>query len=180
MSVTKLENGENWFAVSTRSRQERVATRFLDSVGINTFLPSVTEMRHWSDRKQSVSLPMFPGYLFVRIAERPELRVQVLKTPGVVNFVCHGSLPVPIPQKEIDDIRTVLSERVSCAPYPFLRIGERVRIVGGALDQVQGTLVGRGPDSKLVLSIELIQRSLAIELHDFRVEPVFEGSPHAA
>ena len=85
------------------------------------------------------------------------------------------ALPHPIPEQEIEDVRSVLSQKVDCSPYPFLKTGERVRIIGGALDGVEGTLIGRGPEAKLVISIELIQRSVAVSVYDFNVKPV--GGP---
>jgi len=170
MLATK--NDTCWYAVSTRSRQEKVAAKLLENVGIPTFLPLVTEMRRWSDRHKAVSVPLFSSYVFVQVPAMNEFRVRVLKTPGVVDFVGNRGAPLPIPEKEIRDIRTLVSTNVVCSPYPFLKIGQRVRIVGGALDQVEGTLLGRGSESKLVISIELIQRSLAISVYDLNIEPI--------
>jgi len=87
---------------------------------------------------------------------------------------------LPVAEREIRDIHSVLSNSVACSPYPFLKIGQRVRIVGGALDQIEGTLVGRGSGAKLIISIELIQRSLAISVCDFEVEPVENWNGAAA
>jgi transcription termination/antitermination protein NusG len=162
----------SWYAVWTRSRQEKVAAAALRSADIPTFLPLVTEVHRWSDRNKAVTVPMFPSYLFVQIPASSDLHARTLRTPGVVGFVGNHSGPLAIPQQEIDSVRSVLSQRVDCSPYPFLRTGERVRIVGGALDGVEGTLVGRGPEAKLVISIELIQRSLAVSVYDFNVKPV--------
>ena len=94
------------------------------------------------------------------------------KTSGVVQFVGNRQGAVPIQDKEINDVRTVLEERVSCSPYPFLQLGQRVRIRGGAFDGIEGVLVGRDSASKLVISIELIQRSLAVSVYNLDVEPV--------
>jgi transcription antitermination factor NusG len=162
----------SWYAVSTRSRQEKVAAAALRSADVPTFLPLLTEVHSWSDRKKAVTVPLFPSYLFVQIPASSDLHVRVLKTPGVVGFVCNHSGPLAIPQQEIDGVRSVLSQRVDCSPYPFLRTGERVRIVGGALDGVEGILVGRGPKAKLVISIEVIQRTLAVSVYDLNVKPV--------
>jgi transcription antitermination factor NusG len=106
--------------------------------------------------------------------------VQVLKTPGVVQFVGIRGIPFPVAEKEIRDVQAVLSSSISCMPYPFIKVGQRVRIVGGSLDQIEGTLVGRGPGSKLVISVEIIQRSLAISVSDFEIEPVEKGNDVAA
>jgi transcriptional antiterminator NusG len=148
----------------------------LESLGIRAFLPLVEEVHRWSDRKKAVSVPLFTSYLFVQIPTSRESQVRVLRAPGVVNFVGNHAGPLAIPEKEIDDVRSVLSQRVDYSPYPFLKMGERVRIVGGALDGVEGTLISRGPDSKLVISIELIQRSLAVSVYGCDVKPV--GNSH--
>lgn len=172
MSNMNTNQDARWYAVSTRSRQEKVAAQYLQGAGISSFLPLVTEIRRWSDRKKAISTPLFSGYVFVQILPANELRAQVLKAPGVVQFVGNQSSPLPISEQEIRDIHSILSSRVACSPYPFLKIGQRVRIVGGSLDQIEGTLVGRGSGTRLIISIELIQRSLAISVSDFEVEPV--------
>ena len=180
MSTSPIQEATRWYAVSTRSRQEKVAAQFLQGAGISHFLPLVSEMRRWSDRKKVISTPLFSGYVFVQIPTDNEQRIQVLKTPGVVQFVGNRGIPSPISEKEIRDIQSVLSNSVACEPYPFLKIGQRVRIVGGALDQIEGTLVGRGSGTKLIISVELIQRSLAISVSDLEVEPVENWNGAAA
>jgi transcription termination/antitermination protein NusG len=171
---------DQWYAVSTRSRQEKTAASAIEHLGIQAFVPLVTEVRRWSDRKKAITVPLFPSYFFVRIPVSRDWQVRVLKTPGVVGLVGGPAGPLAIPEKEIDDIRSVLSKKLDCSPYPFLNLGERVRIVGGALNGVEGTLVGRGPDAKLVISIELIQRSLAVSVYGFEVTSVRDRSHIAA
>jgi transcriptional antiterminator NusG len=160
-----------WYAVVSRSRHEKTAAIALTSLGITTFCPFVSEMHHWSDRRKLVDVPLFPGYVFVQIPNSAEAQLQVLKTSGVVQFVGNRQGAVPIQDREINNVRAVLEQRVSCSPYPFLELGQRVRIRGGSLDGIEGILVGRD-SAKLVLSIELIQRSLAVSVYNFDVEPV--------
>lgn len=143
----------------------------LDSLCIPHFLPLVTEVRRWSDRKQTVTMPLFSCYLFVRIPPSSEMQLRVLKVPGVVNFVGNQSGPLPIPEDEIEGVRMALSHGIDCAPYPYFKAGDRVRIVGGALAGIEGTLISSGPDAKLVISIEMIQRSIAISIYGFDIEP---------
>jgi transcriptional antiterminator RfaH len=169
-----------WYAINTRSRQEKVAAKVLENLGIQVFLPLVNEVHRWSDRKKTVSVPLFSSYLFVHIPSSRQSQVRVLKAPGVVNFVGNHSGPLSIPDRQIDDVRSLLSRRVDCSPYPFLRIRDRVRIIGGALDGIEGILVGRGPDTKLVISIELIQRSMAVSLYGYDVKPVGKARSAAA
>jgi transcription antitermination factor NusG len=117
-------------------------------------------------------VPLFPGYVFVQIPNSAEAQLQVRKMSGVVQFVGNQQGAVPIRDKEINDVKAVLEQRVSYSPYPFLQLGQRVRIRGGAFDGIEGVLVGRDSASKLVISIELIQRSLAVSVYNLDVEPV--------
>ena len=128
-----------WYAVSTRSRHENVAASMLAGLGIRYFLPLITEVRRWSDRKQTVSRPLFPCYLFVNIARSCETQLRVLKVPGIVNFVGSAHGPTAIPEGEIDSVRAVLSSGIDCVPHPFLQEGDRVRIVRGVLAGIEGT-----------------------------------------
>ena len=161
-----------WYAVVSRSRHEKLVATALTNTGITAFLPLVSEMHHWSDRQKLVEVPLFPGYVFVQIPSSPESQLRVLKTSGVVQFVGNRCGAVSITDKEISDVRAVLDQKLGCSPYPFLQLGQRVRIRGGSLDGVEGILVRRESDSKLVISIELIQRSLAVSVYNFDVEPV--------
>lgn len=161
-----------WYAVSTRSRQEKVCASVLETLGVKVFLPTVTEIHRWSDRKKAVTVPLFKSYLFVNIAASRQSQLRILKVPGCVNFVGNHSGPLAIPDQEIEDIEALLSERPDCSAYPYLNIGERVRVFGGALDGVEGTLVGKGPGAKLVISIALIQRSMAVSVYGLDVRPV--------
>lgn len=171
-SETTFTNESRWYAVVSRSRQEKLAATALTNTGITVFLPVVSETHSWSDRRKLVDVPLFPGYLFVQIPNSAEAQLRVLKTSGVVQFVGFRSGAVPIQDKEINDVKTLLDQKIRCSPYPFLRLGQRVRIRGGSLEGVEGVLVGRDSASKLVISIELIQRSLAVRVYNFDVEPV--------
>ena len=169
---SETANGLHWYAVWSRSRHEKMVAGALTNVGITTFLPLVTETHRWSDRRKSVDVPLFPGYVFVQIPNSAEAQLQVRKMSGVVQFVGNQQGAVPIQDKEINDVRAVLEQKVSCSPYPFLQLGQRVRICGGAFDGIEGFLIGRDSASKLVISIELIQRSLAVSVYNLDVEPV--------
>jgi transcription antitermination factor NusG len=170
--MTILAEKPMWYAVSTRSRQEKVCASVLETLGVTVFLPTVTEIHCWSDRKKAVTVPLFKSYLFVNVAVSRQSQIRVLEVPGCVNFVGNHSGPLAIPDQEIEDIRALLSERPDCSAYPYLNIGERVRVFGGALDGVEGTLVGKGPGAKLVISIGLIQRSMAVSVYGLDVKPV--------
>ena len=161
-----------WFAVQTRPRHEKRVSAELQEKGINAFLPVVSTTRQWSDRRRIVELPLFSQYVFVRIAQNLNTRVSVLRTSGVTNFVGPRGIGVPISDQEIDGVRRVVAQGVSVSPHPFLNVGNRVRIRGGALDGLQGILTAVNGDQTLVLSVKLIQRSLAIRIAGFAVEPV--------
>jgi transcription antitermination factor NusG len=162
----------HWYAIQTRSRHEKMVVRQLQEQGVTTFLPITTQVRQWSDRRKLVDFPLFPGYAFVRMLYTPEQRLQVLRTEGVVNFVGTGGHGVAIPEKQIDDIQTILASKIPCESYPFLKIGQRVRIRGGALEGTEGILVGHDRERMLIVSIELIQRSVSIRLHGYDLEPI--------
>lgn len=167
----------SWYAVSTRSRQEKVAASMLENFAIENFLPLAMERRQWSDRKQAVNVPLFPGYLFVRIPMLRELQVRVLKVPGVVRFIGNHAGPQAIPDAEIEGIQTVLSHRIPCIPCSIPRVGDRVRIFRGVLAGIEGTFVRSGSDSNLVISVEMIQQSIAIHVDASDVESAFCPSP---
>jgi transcription antitermination factor NusG len=162
----------NWYAIQTRSRHEKMVAQQLQSQGIITFLPLSSEMREWSDRQKLVEFPLFPGYAFVRLVYGPEERLRVLRTEGVVNFVGTGGQGIAIPDKQIEHVQTLLANKVPFESYPFLKAGQRVRIRGGALNGTEGILVRQDADRMLVISVELIQRSLSIRLQGYEVEAV--------
>ncbi len=171
MHVMSQDGEKSWYAIQTRSRHEKMVVRLLEELGISTFLPITTQLRQWSDRKKMVQFPLFPGYAFVHMAYRPDERLRVLRTEGVVGFVGSHGQGVPIPEKQIADIQTILASKIPCESHPFLKIGQRVRIRGGSLEGTEGVLVGHDRERMLVVSIELIQRSVSIRLHGYDLEP---------
>jgi transcription antitermination factor NusG len=165
-----------WYAVWTRSRQEKVAAAMLRTLGIQHFLPLNSELRQWSDRKQLVEVPLFSGYLFVCISLLKNSKLQVLKIPGIGAFVGNQTGPLPIPDQQIEDIRTVVTAGVECSIHPFLEAGDRVRVVRGALAGVEGTLALTNSTSRLLISIEMIRQSLSVNVLRDDVELVRANS----
>jgi transcription antitermination factor NusG len=159
-----------WYAIRTRSRHEKLVTRQLESQGIESFLPLLTQTHKWSDRSKQVETPLFSGYAFLRMVHSSDERVRVLRTQGVVSFVGVQGCGTPIPDHQIDDIKTLVASRVPYEERPFLQIGQRVRVRGGALDGVQGILVAENGDRSLVISVEPIQRSLCVRVAGYEVE----------
>lgn len=161
-----------WYAVHTRARHEKVVAQRLQDGGLTAFLPLVTEVRRWSDRKKSVELPLFGCYVFVRLAPTSEERMRVLRIDSVLNFVGIRGQGTPIPDPQIDAVRTLIEEQMPWSTHPFLKIGQRVRIRSGALSGLEGILVSRNGDRTLVLSVDAIQRSLAVRIEGYDVEPL--------
>jgi transcription antitermination factor NusG len=161
-----------WFAIQTRPRFEKKVTNELQEKGIEVFLPVQNCLRQWSDRRQMVEMPLFPGYVFVRAAGTVDARVNVLRTNGVASFVGVRGIGSMIPDEEISAIQTLLKEQIPFQPHPFLKIGQRIRILGGSLDGIQGLLTDIRGDQSLVISVELIQRSIAMRVSGFQVEAI--------
>jgi len=159
-----------WYAIQTRPRHEKTVAAELEQKGIVTFLPLVTQIHRWSDRRKKVDLPLFSCYTFVNIVPSPETRISVLRTHGVLSFVGSHSQGDPIPETQIQDVRSLLASKIPIASYPFLKVGQRVRIRGGCLDGVEGILVRQNGDQRLVVSVDMIQRSLAISIEGYDVE----------
>lgn len=165
-------SGHQWYAVWTRSRQEKTAAAMLDTLGIQQYLPMNKELRQWSDRKHMVEVPIFSGYLFVCMDLLKQRALQVLEVPGVVAFVRNHLGPLPIPHSQIEDIRTVLGAGVQCSSHSFIGEGERVRVVRGVLAGIEGHLVRNASRDRLIIAVETIQRSLALDISRQDVEPV--------
>jgi transcription antitermination factor NusG len=117
-------------------------------------------------------VPLFAGYGFVRVSDSPAHLLRVLQTVGVNGFVMMNGSPVPVPEQELEDVRRLLANEISCRAYPFLKIGQKVRIRGGCLDGLEGVLTSENKDHSLVVSIEAIQRSLAIRIEGYDVEAI--------
>lgn len=161
-----------WYAVHTRSRHEKRVAADLVQKGITTFLPLVSQNRKWSDRQMKVDVPLFSCYLFVNIAPLPDFQVAVLRTMGILGFVGGNRRPASIPTSQIESIQTILNKKVPCAAHPFLEIGQKVRVRGGALDGVEGVLTRFGGSDRLVISVQTIQRSLSITVEGYEIEPL--------
>ena len=163
---------EEWYAVQVRARHEKKVAALLEEKHVTNYLPVISQVRRWSDRRMRVEFPLFSCYTFVQLDGSPESYIKVLRTPGVLRMVGLGYEPVAIPEKQIDDVRLLLSRDVPCWEHPFLNVGQRVRVRGGIFDGLEGILVACNSDRKLVISISAIQRSIAIRLGDCQIEPV--------
>lgn len=158
-----------WFAIQVRSRHEGIVEAFLRANGYESFLPSYWCRRQWSDRIKEIELPLFPGYLFCRFNLQD--RVSILKTPGLILIVGIAKNPVPIDEVEIAALRTLVSSGVSTQPWPYVRIGQRLRIEHGALRGLEGILQSFKGRQRIVVSVNLLQRSVAAEIDSAWVSP---------
>jgi transcription termination/antitermination protein NusG len=154
----------HWYAVYTRANHEkRVADQFANR-SVEHFLPQYESVRRWKDRKVRLQLPLFPGYLFVHLALQE--RLPVLKVPGVVRLVGFNGHPAPIPVEDVNRIREFLGQGLRAEPHPYLQVGRRARVVRGPLAGMEGIVARRKNRCRLVLSFDLIQRSMAVEIDE--------------
>jgi transcription antitermination factor NusG len=163
---------QHWYGLQTRPRHEKIVAQRLRERGVATFLPVVTEVHRWSDRKKSVEMPLFSCYVFAQFVPNRAERLRVLRVEGVFGLVGSRGEGVPIPDEQIDAVRNLVEGDVPWSAHPFLKIGQRVRIRSGSLDGLEGVLVSRNGDRTLVISVDAIQRSLAVRVEGYEVEPV--------
>lgn len=164
--------GGPWYAVRTQSRHEWTVVKQLEVDGVEAYLPAIRETHRWSDRRKVVTKPLFPGYVFVRPQEFSSARVQILRKIGVIGFV--GSLrgAEPIRDEELNGVRLLLSSQLPCAAHPYLAVGQRIRVKDGALRGIEGILVRVENENRLVVSLDLIERSLVVQLEGCSVQVV--------
>jgi transcription antitermination factor NusG len=164
----------HWFAAYTSPRHEKRVAEHFQSRQIDAFLPLYRTLHRWNNGTQApVDLPLFPSYIFVRVDARE--RVRILEVPGVLHIVGSGREPSPLPDDEIEALRSGL-HRCKVEPYPYLKIGQKVRIKAGALAGVEGVLVRRKNHFRVVLTLDLIMQSLAVEVDAVDLESVGSSS----
>lgn len=167
-SVAEPPSNPRWYAVYTCSRREKRVAEVLAKRQVEFFLPTYKTVRRWKDRRVTLDLPLFPGYVFTRIKAGDRLRV--LEVPGVVRFVCFDGRPQPLPDCDVEALRNGLCMKLKAQPYPYLKVGHRVRIKYGPLQGVEGILVRKKDSLRLVISLDLIMRSVAVEVDAADIE----------
>jgi transcription antitermination factor NusG len=163
-----------WFALQVRTRHESGVATFLENSGYELFLPLYTARRRWSDRIKKVETPLFPGYLFCKFD--PQDRLPIIKAPGVIQIAGYNRTPIPVEEPEIRAIQALMASGLPNQPWPFMGIGDRVRIEAGPLRGHEGTLVEFKGSHRLVLSITLLQRAVAVEIDSAFVEALCSRS----
>ncbi len=159
-----------WLAAYTRARHESVVVRQFQQKGLDTLLPTYRRLSRWSDRIRRSNMPLFPGYVFVRVDDRE--RQRVLQTAGVVSIVCCGGRPVPLSEADVEKLRLCTANPSAVEPHPYLRIGQRVRVKHGPFQGWEGVLVEKKNSTRLVISVEQIMKSVSIDLNGADVEPL--------
>jgi len=158
-----------WYVAQTCSRHEKTVAEQLGCRGIENFLPLYERVSRWKDRRVRLQLPLFAGYVFIHLPLRDRLRV--LEIPGVARLVGFGGLPTAVPNEEMEALREALKGNLRMGPHPYLNAGRRVLITGGPLAGLEGILVRKKNQYRLVLSIELIQRAVFVDVDVADVAP---------
>jgi len=166
---------EPWYAVYTKHQHEKRAADLLRSKGMEVFLPLYHEPHRWKDRTQIVSLPLFPCYLFVRtdLAQK----VEILSTAGVFGLVGNGRQACPVPESEIEAVQKLVRNSHTVRPHPFLKSGDHVRICRGALAGIEGILTRVKNQYRVVISVDLLNKSLAVEVDFSVLQAIHSFSP---
>lgn len=161
----------HWYAVQTRSRHEKKVVNEFQEKGITTYLPLLTQVHRWSDRRKVIQVPLFSCYVFFHAALVPHVHSAIVRIAGVLNLVGRQNQGIPIPDCQIENIQILLARNVALTPYPFLKVGQKVRVRGGVLDGIEGYLVVN-ESRRLVISVESIHHSLSINVEGHDVEAV--------
>ncbi len=172
INVNSSAECPHWYAVQTRARHEKIVAQRFQQQGLPTFLPLVTEVHRWSDRKKTVQLPLFSCYVFVQVGSSSHDRLRICTVDGVFRIVGNRGEGIPVPDEQIEAVRALTTNKLQWSEHPFLKIGQRVRIRSGALNGVEGILAARNGDHTLVISIDAIQRSLAVRIEGYDVQPL--------
>jgi transcriptional antiterminator NusG len=159
-----------WYAAYTTANHEKRVAEQLGVRGVSHFLPLYVSLRQWKDRRVTLQLPLFPGYVFVKMALRDRLQVQQI--PGVASLVGFNGMPAALPEEEIQTLRTSLENGVRAEPHHFLTAGRHVRVINGPMAGLHGILKRRKGQARLVVSIELIQRAMSVEIDETDIEPI--------
>lgn len=172
--VQEKERQGGWYALFTRHQHEKAVEALLSRKGFETFLPLYSALRSWRDRNKIISLPLYPNYVFLHGGL--DRRLAILGTPGVIGLVEFAGRASPIPKAEIEVIRRVIDSRMNVDPHPFLKCGDWVRVKSGPLEGIEGILVRKKSVHRLVLSVDLLQKSVSVEVGTAVVERAARGN----
>ncbi len=168
--LAEVECAMNWYALRTRSRHEKHTSKYLKGTGLEVFLPTITRVRQWKDRRMNIDFPLFPGYCFVRCDTRGFREVR--KAPGAVELVGIAGEPVPVPEKEIEAVQQLVYCTLPYDPHPMLEPGMQVRVIRGPLTDIEGILLRKGPRTRLLVAISLLHQGATVTIDANDVVPV--------
>ena len=168
--MTLETDNQRWFALQVRTRWESSTAMQLSGKGYKTLLPTYQARKRWSGKFRDVKAPLFPGYVFCQFDAQK--RLPILVTPGVISVVGRGRVPLPVDDGEIAAIQTVVSSGLSAEPWPYLEIGQKIRIQSDALEGLEGILIHFKGNDRIVVSVSLLRRSVALEIDRYSVRPV--------
>lgn len=168
----------SWFALTVKPRHEKAAAQNLRFRGLQEFLPLQRVRRAWSDRTQIVELPLFPGYVFCRFSYAE--RLLALNTPGINRIVGFGNTDTPLEESEVESVKTLVASGLPVSPWPYLKIGDGVRIAYGLLEGVRGAILREKNPWRVVVSVELLNRSIAVEVDRDLISPCHDSVADAA
>jgi transcription antitermination factor NusG len=163
----------HWYAIYTRANHEKRVAAELDATSVEHFLPLYRSVRRWKDRRVGLNQPLFPGYVFVRLAMQD--RLSVLRIPSVVRLIGFGGVSTALPDEEVEILRAGLVHHLNAEPHPFLTVGRRLRIVRGPLAGLEGVLRYKKNNLRLVVSVEFIQRAFVVDVDAAVVQPIHES-----
>jgi transcription antitermination factor NusG len=168
-----------WYALSVRPRHEKTSSLLLANKGLEVFNPLCRIQRRWSDRMKEVTIPLFAGYIFCRFGF--ERRMAVLTSPGITSIISTGKQPAPVPDEEIAGLQSIVTSGHPAIPWPYLESGRRVQVISGCLEGLVGTVVRDKNICRVVVNVELLQRSVAVEIDRDDVipfRPLAQPAPH--
>jgi len=159
-----------WYALYIRHQHEKTVASLLMGKGFQVFLPLYSPVHKWKDREKQLSLPLYPGYVFLR--DRLDRKLQIMMTPGVHFIVGTAGAPEPISEVEIEAVKRVIESPLAVEPHPYLQCGDRVRVTYGPLEGIEGYLLRKKNSFRLVLSVEMLMKSVAVEIDASMIERV--------
>lgn len=171
-----MTNTHSWFALTAKARHEKAVAENLRSKGLESFVPLYRVRRQWTDRVKPVDLPLFPGYVFCRFSYTS--RLPVLSTPGVTSVVGISNVPTPVSDGEIERIQAIQASGLPAQPWPYVRVGQKARIERGSLAGLEGVLIREKDSLRVVVSVELLRRAVAVEIDRDMICAV-QGAAHA-
>jgi len=163
----------NWYALFTRYQHEKSVAFALSNKNHDVYLPLYLSVRRWQDRDKQISLPLFPCYVFIH--EGLDRQLQIVTTPGVLHIVAYGGFPAIVPQAQMDAVRRIIESRLLVESHPYMQCGDRVRVKSGPLFGLEGILTRQKGVARLVVSLEMLGRSAAVEIDSVNVERI--GAP---